>query len=233
MSDPVFSGANVDDAVASAAEGLGRDVADIRFVVLDAGSPGGRGLSATPARVAVILEKPKPPREAAAETRRAPNVMQSVREVIESLIRAAELTVDVQVESGEDAVVVSLSGTDCDFFSGPDGEGEQLEALEHLLFGMFGRWVPSGRIIVRCEGHRERREEALRQEALRLAADVKRDGVARETAPMNSYERRIIHVTVSAIAGVVTYSVGEGADRRVTIAGQAFESGQPPTAGGD
>jgi len=35
---------------------------------------------------------------------------------------------------------------------------------------------------------------------------------------LNSYERRIVHMIVSERPGLETYSVGEGADRRVTIA---------------
>jgi predicted RNA-binding protein Jag len=47
---------------------------------------------------------------------------------------------------------------------------------------------------------------------------VRADGVARTTDPLNSYERRVIHVALSTEEGVVTFSVGEGSGRRVTVA---------------
>jgi spoIIIJ-associated protein len=36
--------------------------------------------------------------------------------------------------------------------------------------------------------------------------------------PLNSYERRIVHMALQDEADVCTYSVGEGMDRRLTIA---------------
>ena len=35
--------------------------------------------------------------------------------------------------------------------------------------------------------------------------------------PLNAYERRVVHMALSGVPGIVTYSVGEGADRRVTV----------------
>jgi predicted RNA-binding protein Jag len=54
--DQVFSGQDVDDALAVAAATLGLPRAELRYVVLDAGSPAARGLKPTPARIAVMLE---------------------------------------------------------------------------------------------------------------------------------------------------------------------------------
>ena len=48
MSDPVFTGQDVPDAVASAARSLGLEAARLRYVVLDPGRPGGLGVSASP-----------------------------------------------------------------------------------------------------------------------------------------------------------------------------------------
>lgn len=226
MSDPVFTGMDVDGALAAAAEALGRERSSLRYVVLDGGTPGGRGLSPTSARVAVILEKPRPATGPVREEPERGSVPKRVREAIEHVLRAGDLSVEAEVELGEEALVVSLSGADCGFFSGSDGEGEALRSLEHLLLGMFGRSLPSGRLVLKCEGFRERREDAICRRAQALAEGVREDGVARETGPLNSYERRLVHMAVSALPGLVTYSVGDGADRRVTIA-RAGSTGLP------
>src|SRR3972149_1109551 len=57
----VFTGAGVAEALAAASAALGIAAERLRHVVLEEGAPGGRGLSATPARIAVLLEDPRAP----------------------------------------------------------------------------------------------------------------------------------------------------------------------------
>ena len=58
----------------------------------------------------------------------------------------------------------------------------------------------------------------LEQAELFWLTTVRGDGRPRESRPLNAYERRIIHVAISEEPGLRTFSVGEGADRRVTVA---------------
>jgi spoIIIJ-associated protein len=78
------------------------------------------------------------------------------------------------------------------------------------------------------EGFRERRDEALAASARRLAAEVRKDGRPRTMPPLNSYERRVVHVALQAEPGVATQSAGEGAARRLTIAPAAGPPGDAP-----
>jgi spoIIIJ-associated protein len=106
-------------------------------------------------------------------------------------------------------------------------EGEVFQALEHVLQRAYRARLASGRLTVECEGYRDHRDGRLRARALELAQAVAADGKPRRTEPLNSYERRIVHMVVSEHPSLETYSVGEGADRRVTIAPR-----RAPEAGG-
>ena len=92
-----------------------------------------------------------------------------------------------------------------------------LQALDHLL-QRVAQQEGLGRLSLVCEGYREWRDEALRKKALGLAQEVLQDGQGRSTGPLNSYERRIVHLAIEAVPGVTTVSVGEGSDRQVTVA---------------
>lgn len=70
MRDRLFSGTDVDDALASAAASLGLPRAELRYVVLDAGQPGARGLKPTPARIAVLTPGGADPSRGRAPSRR-------------------------------------------------------------------------------------------------------------------------------------------------------------------
>jgi spoIIIJ-associated protein len=104
-----------------------------------------------------------------------------------------------------------------------------LRATEHLLQRTYGAEFLPRPLRVECEGFQERRDKALADEARRLGESVRGDGKPRTTEPLNGYERRVVHVALNDEPGLTTYSVGEGAARRVTIA----LAEEPSPASGD
>jgi spoIIIJ-associated protein len=221
MKDRAFSGRDVEDALAAAAAALGLPVASLKYVVLDPGSPGRVGAKPTEARIAVILDAPAP-RGAEADDDdfdgEEEDPIEGIEEVLEELADAAGIDVSIEVEEGKDAVTVRIDGPDRAFFLGEDGNGEVLRAVDHLLQRMFGPDVYPLPLRVECGGFRERRQAALEAQAKELAEAVLREGQPLTMPPLNAYERRIVHMVLQTVPGVVTYSVGEGADRRLTVA---------------
>jgi spoIIIJ-associated protein len=222
VKDRVFSGPDVEEAIAVAAASLGLPRAELRYVVLDAGTAGGRGLRPTPARIAVLFQEPGRPPDPAPEREAAPagpaDPRAGLRETIRAVAEAGGLDVEAEVEETEEAVVVRLRGADQAFFLGPEGRGDVLRATEHLLLRLHGAALQPRVLRLTCEGFRERRDQALVEEARRLAAAVRADGQPRVMEPLNAYERRVVHVALQGEPRVTTYSVGEGSTRRVTVA---------------
>jgi predicted RNA-binding protein Jag len=89
--------------------------------------------------------------------------------------------------------------------------------VEHLLQRMFAPDLVPLSLRVECGGFRDRRDAALETEARALAERVRSEGRPLTMPPLNAYERRVVHVALSGVPGIATYSVGEGADRRVTV----------------
>jgi spoIIIJ-associated protein len=225
MKDPVFAGPDVPSAVESAAEALGLAPEQLRFVVLDPGTTGGPGRSPSSARIAVLLGAPAPapagpaavaPASPARAAAAAPEAaQQTLRQLVAELGRAAGLPLEVHFEAKDaQTLVVRLSGAS-EFLLAEDGE--RLQALEHLFQRITADHLEQ-RLVVDAEGYRQAREARITQRALALAAEVRSSGTPRETGPLNSYERRLVHVALANEPGVQTFSVGEGASRRVTIA---------------
>jgi spoIIIJ-associated protein len=144
---------------------------------------------------------------------------------VRDLGRAAGLELTGELEETDEGLLLRLGGADRGFFL--EEEGEVLKALEHVLHKVAQGENEPRRLIVECEGYRTHRDEALRRRALQLAQEVLADGRLRRTEPLNSYERRIVHVTLAEVRGVKTFSVGEGADRRVTVAPADAEGPDP------
>jgi spoIIIJ-associated protein len=224
--DQIFSGRDVAAAVDAAGRALGLAPQALRYVVLDAGQAPSPAHGGTPARIAVLLDRPGTgpggPRIVAPSVRPEPRA--GIRAVVRALAEAAEIDVDVQIEDEPEALVVRLGGAGEGFFL--EADGAVLRALEHLLQRMYARDLHPRRLVLECGAFREMRSEGLRQQALSLARDVRRDGVARTTETLNAYERRIVHLALSEQEGIRTYSVGEEGERRVTVA-----LAEPPTSG--
>jgi spoIIIJ-associated protein len=236
--DRVFSGPDVEEAIAIASANLGLPRSELRYVVLEPGTAGGRGLGPTPARIAVLLPEPgrkgtpAVDREPGPDGAPAPDPRAGLRETIRAVAAAGGLEVGAEIEESDEAVIVRLHGADLSFFLGEDGRGEVLRATEHLLLRLYGAALQPRSLRLTCEGFRARRDEALAAEAHRLAEAVRQEGQPRTMEPMNAYERRVVHVALQAEPGVTTYSVGEGPSRRVTVAPADPEAAAPEAGDG-
>ena len=62
------------------------------------------------------------------------------------------------------------------------------------------------------------RDEVLRQQALDAAKEVHQWGAPKTLPPMNSHDRRIVHITLEGDTALTTNSIGDGEKRSVVIA---------------
>jgi len=96
--------------------------------------------------------------------------------------------------------------------------GETLEALQHVLRLILIReleeFVP---ITIDVSGYRANQFEELKKQAEVLAMSVIAGGQSQKMQPMNSYERRIVHVALTDVDGIEVVSVGEEPYRCIEI----------------
>ena len=219
MRDQIFTGEDVADALAAAGASLGLPPDRLRYVVLDAGGVGPRGEAQT-ARIAVMLDAGQPgasgARPAPARAERAGDVLARLRRIVRDLAEAAAVDLAAEASLEDDRLRLRLLGPGREMLLA-DG-GRALLALEHLLQRSLGHDGEPRRFVVECEGFREARDAWLGTRAAELARAVLADHQPRQTEALNAYDRRMVHLAAAAITGVRTFSVGDGADRRVTIA---------------
>jgi spoIIIJ-associated protein len=97
-------------------------------------------------------------------------------------------------------------------------EGQTLAALQYLASRIVSRGMNAAvRVNLDAGEYRQRQDEKLQELALHLAAKVKNTGRTCSTRPLNSYHRRIIHLTLQEDEQVQTRSTGEGALKRVVV----------------
>jgi spoIIIJ-associated protein len=125
-------------------------------------------------------------------------------------------------------VMVKFSGADVDLLL--SNKAELLLALEHVTMEMLR--MPSedhSRISFDANDYRLLRIEELRLSASAAAEKVKRTGVPFRFNPMNSRERRVIHLALRNEPEVRSESAGAGPGRQVVVYPSGMASlPQPP-----
>ncbi|MBQ5810777.1 MAG: KH domain-containing protein, partial [Clostridia bacterium] len=139
----------------------------------------------------------------------------SVAYITEVLAKLSVESVDIKVAEIEGGYLITLDGENLGSIIGH--RGETLDALQYLASLKANEKGSYVRIALNIGNYREKREEALRSLARRMASQALRSGRNRRLEPMNPYERRIIHTEIQGIEGVVSNSVDEGINRRVVI----------------
>ncbi|HEX8924063.1 MAG TPA: R3H domain-containing nucleic acid-binding protein [Patescibacteria group bacterium] len=137
-------------------------------------------------------------------------------ELLEKMNFGVENAFVEDMEGDENQVWVSIT------VSNPGGligfRGRNLAAIQLVLSLMaknkLGEWV---RIMLDINGYRAEQKTRLETMAKNLAQKVLATGTPAAMASMSSYERRICHMILSEIEGIVGESEGEGEDRHIVI----------------
>lgn len=181
----------------------------------------------------------QPEREAPAESA-APcdfgNKVAIAEEYITSILRAMNLSdVTIAASTHENVIQIRLSGDVSGVAIGR--HGETLDALQYLA-GLAanrgeGDYV---RVVLDSGNYRDKRRATLEQLARRLGNVVLRTGRSITLEPMNPYERRIIHSTISQMEGITSSSTGEEPNRCVVISSNnpsaaPAKDARPPRSG--
>ncbi len=130
---------------------------------------------------------------------------------------APEVKAEAKIGNG---VEITLTGNGAGGLIGR--RGDTLDALQYLTSMVANRGMREYvRVTVDTCGYRDKRKASLKELAERISKTVLKTGKALSLEPMNPYERRIIHSTVTEIEGVSSHSAGEEPYRKVIITSDA------------
>ena len=143
-------------------------------------------------------------------------VCENAKEFLVGLISDMRFDMTVEAEWTDEGCNLDLQGEDAHIARAENGE--MLDALEVLLFQVYGRELDrEHRFVVDADGYRQTRRAEL-QAMARFAADqVRKNGRAFTFGVLNSTERRVIHLTLQKEDDLATESVGMGRERRLQV----------------
>lgn len=242
-----FTGRTAEEAIERGLHQLGRKRSDVDIEILDRGKPANMlGLGGEDARVMLTFDEtasePEPvvdeaevPRRPGASrggaaqddaSRAQPEDLAAGAAILAALLEKMGVQADVEISDDPESEGLEVGGPDLDVLIGRGGEN--LVAVQQIVSAITSRQV--GRTVhvpVDVEGFRRRREQQLREVAMRVASRVKASGQAVTLEPMLAYERRIVHLAIQDQGGIRTESVGIEPNRRIVILSTAPGSRGP------
>ncbi len=147
-----------------------------------------------------------------------------VKEILEKLKIPAEITASAIENNTKIYINIDIQGEDLGLLIGY--RGIVLNSLEQVVLMMLVKELKSKedsldksiKIIIDINNYRKRKEETIKETALKAIEQAIESKQEVELPVMSPAERRIVHLTVqNEERGIVTYSKGEEGERRVVI----------------
>lgn len=209
-----FTAKTVDEAVAKGLSELGITLEEAEVKVIEEPVKGGLfGIGAKPAKVTVQKKK---------------SDADAVVDFLSGLLKIMNVNTAVELtEENEERAVFNLTAVDSSALIGY--RGEVLDSIQCLAGAVYNtekeKYI---RVVVDCEGYRDKREKTLVYLANKLAAKAVKTGRKICLEPMNPYERRIIHAALMNYEGVKTMSEGKEPTRYVAIIPDNYDPTKAP-----
>ena len=137
----------------------------------------------------------------------------SCAEFVKGLVDVFGKTAQISELEEDDVKKIMLEGEELGDLIGY--RGESLFALSYLMSSICKR--ENKKVVLDICGYREKREEALKKLAYRMASKVIKSGRFAKLEPMDASERRIIHLALQDNDKVTTMSKGTEPKRYLII----------------
>jgi spoIIIJ-associated protein len=135
---------------------------------------------------------------------------------LERLLDILDVDGDIDLDVEGDRASVAIVGGQLNDLIG--GDGAVLEALQELTrLAVAQSTGVRSRLMLDIGGYRAKRRADLTGLAAETAARVAQSGQPERMAPMNPFERKVVHDVVAGVAGVHSESEGEEPNRRVVV----------------
>ena len=143
-------------------------------------------------------------------------VKEFVKEFLVNLAHKMNTTFNIEVNEKDDVISALIIGDNNGVLIGKDGN--TLKSIQFILrqsLRKFGKF--DIRVNLDVAGYKAKKERNIIFESKKIAKEVSKTHVDAKLDPMNSYERRIVHMAVQNFKNIATESEGEEPNRYVVI----------------
>ena len=143
--------------------------------------------------------------------------LDKLKDILENIVKEIDSNAYVRVNTDEEEPVLNIIADGGGIFIGK--KGMTLTALQFVLNKIrLNKLNDLPHVTVDSESYRSRHKNSLIALSKRLSEKAKKRGAPVSTNPLNSSDRRIVHMEMKKDPELTTWSKGEGNLKRVIIA---------------
>ena len=141
-------------------------------------------------------------------------IKESAIEILNNLLRMLGFETQIESEIKEQNLRILIKCEDAGRLIGRGGNS--LSGLQFLLNRLlFRKKLGAPRVLLDVEGFKEQMDQEVLRRADAAAEQVRRWGESLELAPMNSYERRVVHQRFANDPEIVVESVADARNKNL------------------
>lgn len=194
-------GSTVEEAILAALKQLGVDRDNAIIEVLEEEGKGFfKRIGASKARVRVSV---------------VDTGVEKIVALIKDIMENSKIDGNIEVIDDDDILNINITGPDLGLLIGK--RGETLGAIQTIVNIVMKKVGSNKKAIIDIEGYRKRRTDNIIEIAQQTADKAIRTGKPLSLKPMNSYDRRIVHIALQENEKILTTSRGEEPERQIII----------------
>ena len=144
------------------------------------------------------------------------DIVEHIKELVKDITKLMGLSINLEVKKRRETLNVTIFADNNAILIGKNAK--TLNALTTIIKQSIYKEIGENyKFILDVSDYKQKREWNLEKMAKQIAREVAKSGVEAKLEPMNSFERRIIHETLSQNKKVYTESIGEEPNRCVVI----------------
>jgi len=149
--------------------------------------------------------------------------IETLKEILAKVLGLMGIEYQLAIETLPDTTFMNIDSAEIDGLL-IGRRGETLASLQHVVNRVFtGKTGQHSKITIDVGGYNKRQHRLLVERARKIADRVKKTGKEIDFEPLKASDRRIIHLAVSEIGDVTTYTIGDGLLRKVVVSPKTGE----------
>ena len=142
--------------------------------------------------------------------------IRKAKKIIKEFLKKTTLDIDFDIKEEKDALLIDLRSEEAQVLIGQGGK--MLSELQMILGRILRKQLDEQIYLhVDINQYKANKEKYLKELAKETADKVALGRKEQILFPMNSFERRVVHMELAEREEIKTESIGSGLDRRVII----------------